>query len=1006
MSYILLYSYLIVSAIIVLMTFWSIHKLMRMDMTAKRLGVAGYFAILAVVSYFVRVMTESVTLFAWMTTVHLACIDFALLFYLIFVVRYTRFENNKIVCTLSKVFYGIVFVDVVALLINPFKNIVLDFGFRMPESLFSKIVYSAQHPLYYMHMALAYAMIVLILAVLFIRMRSVPNEFGRQYRYTIYALVFVFAFNFMTVFIFKNVRYLNFSVSAYCLMEIFMYIFAYKFGSYIMLNYFKESVFENMGQGIVLFDYNGEMVMRNTKAVRMLPTVKFDDRLDRVEFERSCNIGVNTERDVDMLSLQCSIILNSGSMPLRCDFRKMRNETGMLLGYLYIFADLGMETDALTGFHKLDGFKNFALENSSSFVLPMTAIVADLNNLSVANSVGGRNRGDRLLANFAKCLRSKFPKDSYFVRGEDAKLVILCYNITRKEIADNMAAVSTELGDGFLYAQELITDDKPNILNAIEMASKTLHQKKLMNHESKHSELLESLMKSQKECNPTVEIHAARLKKWCADLGPRLNLTDKQQSDLELLCMLYDIGKIGIPAEILKKPESLSREEWRVVQAHVEKGYQIAKSSKDFMGIADYIRHHHERWDGKGYPDGLNRESIPLLSRIISVLDAYDAMVSERSYRAAMTTSVAAQELRACAGTQFDPAIVSEFLQVIDASENVLAEVAEGKVCSHDNASMQEPVSETMASMKSLFQKMTVQVPHVHNIRYSRYILDSKNKIISVDDNFEIMTGYSREDIREKNLTQDDLIPPEDLTEYLCLTSEVLANNQIAYFEHRIKCKNGSMIYVFCMGKVFFDSAARETRSEIIIHDCSNTYAMRMMINDEAQKVVTQKSRWEDVYRKDSLTGVLNRSAFQSDVEEKLLDDNTKVMMLMVDVDEFKKFNDTHGHRAGDECLTFVATSIQGSLRGTDLACRMGGDEFAAALFFRKSCTNEFMQERARQIFDRIASVLKQAQNPVNISMGAAIADQKGMTFKQLYEASDKALYTSKESGRGVLSLS
>ena len=150
-----------------------------------------------------------------------------------------------------------------------------------------------------------------------------------------------------------------------------------------------------------------------------------------------------------------------------------------------------------------------------------------------------------------------------------------------------------------------------------------------------------------------------------AELGKRIELTDSQQSNLSLLCLLHDIGKIGIPLEILNKPGKLSEEEWRILQSHTEKGYEIANSNNELRGIADEIRHHHERWDGKGYPDGLSRESIPILSRVIAVVDAFDAMTNNRSYRHAMSVSDATAELKKCAGSQFDPHIVSEFLRML-----------------------------------------------------------------------------------------------------------------------------------------------------------------------------------------------------------------------------------------------------------------------------------------------------------------------------------------------------
>ena len=1004
MDYTVLNTYVAVSFVIVMAMAWAIYRLIPIDKPARILAASGFFSIVCVVSYFVRVTTDVIGVFAWMTTVHLICVDFTLLLFLMFVVHYTQYHTTKSFIAFARISGVFVLVDVVCLLINPFKRIVLDFGMRSPEPLYSKVIYAAQYPLYYFHMGLAYVLIFAILTVLVKRMLSVPAEFARQYKFTIVGLFVVFLFNVASVFILGNKSFLNFSVGVYALMGYVTYLFAYKFENYIMLNYFKESVFENVSQGIVLFDFEGDMLMRNTKAVRMLPTVLFDDHLSKKEFEQACNIVVDEERNLDVVPLQCTMNLKTGPVMLRCDYRKMRNSSGTLLGYLYVFADLGMEADLLTGYHKWESFKNFTLENASTFALPMTVILADINNLSVVNSVGGKERGDQMLREFARILREEFPKDAYYVRATGATLALFCYNMPRDVVAEKMEAVRKKFGAGFLYALERATEDKPNILNAVETAYKALYQKKLVDRDSKHSDLLNSLLKSLRERDPHADAHMEQLKKWSAGLGPRLNLTDKQQSDLELLCMLHNIGKIAVPTEILNKPSALTADEWRLVQGHVEKGAQIAKSAKDFAGVADLILHQHERWDGKGYPDGLSRESIPLLCRIVSVLNAYDAMLSERPYRKALTKSVAIKELRACAGTQFDPAVVAEFLQVLNESgENIAVAATAGE--DPDRARLHVPSVDAMASMKAMVQELDEHVPHVHTIRYSRYILDSKNKIISVDDNFEVMTGYTREDIREKKLSQDDLIPPEDLTEYLCLTSEVLANNQIAYFEHRIRCKNGSMIYVFCMGRVYYDSATREFCSEIIIHDSSNTFAMRVMKHDESEKSQRQLRQWEDTYRKDSLTGVLNRSAFQSDVEEKLLDEETKVMLLMIDVDNFKGYNDTYGHRAGDEYLIQVARAIQGALRGSDLACRMGGDEFAAALFFKRSCETSFMHVRAGQIYERIMNVLQKEEHFTGLSMGVVVAEKEGTTFKDLYEASDKALYNSKESGRGRMSV-
>ena len=137
----------------------------------------------------------------------------------------------------------------------------------------------------------------------------------------------------------------------------------------------------------------------------------------------------------------------------------------------------------------------------------------------------------------------------------------------------------------------------------------------------------------------------------------------------------------------------------------------------------------------------------------------------------------------------------------------------------------------------------------------------------------------------------------------------------------------------------------------------------------------------------------------------KLLEGSAKVLMMMMDVDKFKEYNDTFGHHNGDKFLILVAQALHVSLRKEDRACRMGGDEFAAALFFKLDTPEAVIRERAQQIFDKVSITLRGATSGTGISMGVAIAEPD-TTFNQLYEASDKALYQAKESGRGRLVIS
>jgi HD-GYP domain-containing protein (c-di-GMP phosphodiesterase class II) len=131
---------------------------------------------------------------------------------------------------------------------------------------------------------------------------------------------------------------------------------------------------------------------------------------------------------------------------------------------------------------------------------------------------------------------------------------------------------------------------------------------------------------------------------------------------------LHDVGKIGIDRQILTKESRLTPEEWAEIRKHPEVGFRIAQASPELRPIAELILTHHERWDGKGYPQGLAGEKIPLLSRILAVADAYESMTAGRPYKPGMSREQAAAEIRRQAGTQFDPAIVRQFLGILEES--------------------------------------------------------------------------------------------------------------------------------------------------------------------------------------------------------------------------------------------------------------------------------------------------------------------------------------------------
>ena len=427
--------------------------------------------------------------------------------------------------------------------------------------------------------------------------------------------------------------------------------------------------------------------------------------------------------------------------------------------------------------------------------------IFDITGLREVNRVQGREEGDRRIRDLSQLLRRFMPSDAVLLRGHEANLVAWCPGANEEDMRRYAGRVVNAASFEVLFGLCAVTEDGIDVLSALQTAYRSVKTKKLMTPHSTRSQALTSLVRALEEADSDTEAHVQRTQKMGELLGKRIGLTDAQLADLELLCLLHDIGKIGIPLEILNKPGRLAAEEWAVLQTHPDKGYQIAMSSNELKGIAEMILCHHERWDGNGYPLKLKCDEIPLLSRFIAIVDAYDAMVNDRAYRKALTPEAAQAEIRRCAGTQFDPALAEEFLQMLE---------------EHPELAKGEKVGGGEIRLSANLEIVPVTSGNTAPIVYTRYILDIDDMIIEVDDQFEQITGYSAGEAVNK-MRQIELIPADDRSYYLVQVSNQFSHGSIAYLKHEILRKDETRITVACCGKRFYDSAAKVYRNEIII---------------------------------------------------------------------------------------------------------------------------------------------------------------------------------------------
>ena len=171
-----------------------------------------------------------------------------------------------------------------------------------------------------------------------------------------------------------------------------------------------------------------------------------------------------------------------------------------------------------------------------------------------------------------------------------------------------------------------------------------------------------ALSEAVENCDPYTRGHSARVARMAYEVGLRLDCDESELALLTLGGALHDVGKLGVRDEVLNNPSPLTDDELREVRAHPEIGARMVALDRALRAALPAVLYHHERWDGAGYPSGCSGSAIPLVARILGVVDSYDAMTSDRPYRRARPESRAAEEVDRCAGTQFDPEVAEAFL--------------------------------------------------------------------------------------------------------------------------------------------------------------------------------------------------------------------------------------------------------------------------------------------------------------------------------------------------------
>ena len=489
--------------------------------------------------------------------------------------------------------------------------------------------------------------------------------------------------------------------------------------------------------------------------------------------------------------------------------------------------------------------------------------------------------------------------------------------------------------------------------------------------------------------------HAARVSAYMVLMGEELGWPEERIREAEEAAYLHDIGKIGISDRVLLKPGKLNAEEWELMRQHPVFSADIIQSlfSEDLvLGV----RHHHERYDGRGYPDGLAGEAIPKMARAMCVVDSYDAMSFQRTYRSALNYEECLAELSDCRGKQFDPDMVDVFLRVLTEMEERRA-IA---VAAAEDAAMRiDPAKHILLTtpedaQRPEYEELCLQLREVRDahppVRFLTTHARVGNRYVVIGDGEEESTG-------EKSLLGEEIFTDDDL--HSVLAGERLNMNTLVADEFgvwinalaMVRDANGKAIAIADADLPPFATAGMGGLRS------GSRQALAAMLQTAARR----GSHTEIDAITDGLTGLYNHRYLHERLAEQIEragDEHASLSLLFCNLDHFKQFNDERGHSNGDKALRAVAHVLEQAVRRVDLAARFGGEEFVLVLM-------DTALDGALEVAERIRSDVHQAgvalgDDDFTISIGVAAFPDDAKLKEEFLDKAEWAMQLAKRRGR------
>jgi diguanylate cyclase (GGDEF)-like protein/putative nucleotidyltransferase with HDIG domain len=529
--------------------------------------------------------------------------------------------------------------------------------------------------------------------------------------------------------------------------------------------------------------------------------------------------------------------------------------------------------------------------------------------------------------------------------------------------------------------------------------------------------------------------HARRVQVYAIGIAKSLGIDSR--NDLEALstaALLHDIGKLAIPEYILSKPGQLTDSEFAKMMRHAEIGANILEPIRFPYPLVPIIRHHHERHNGSGYPQGLKGDEIPLGAKILAVADTFDALTAQRTYRTPLTAVEAIELIRGESGIGFDPDIVRAFLKV---AQDLMEEVSTLDLSKYSNTThLPQSTPETEQEYKLwLRKKGFTEIASTHREIYALHeIFQTVGRSLNLEDTLRIIctklqsvVPFTSGVVYLKNKKTDTIYPAmvigehtEELSRSWISLGEGLTGYAIAFSQQVVNADPGldfqHLTYLerphqLVNGMVFPLKVKEHTLGAIALYSSegvscffTDDHVRLMETVSERAAVSIQNAMSFEYYEENSLTDPLTGlpnsrymfMAFDQNVK-KAERAREKMAVLVMDLNNFKEINDQCGHKVGDEVLVKVSEILQKEMRKYDTCVRYAGDEFVAFLYNAERETAEKIVQRIRRAVQSLVLKVRSGKEVrLGISVGMSMYPDDGTELTQLFTVADSQMYSDK----------